>query len=61
MRVVIYMRAYLSLPVTVFIGILNIFQNVGQGLGCDCNATVVGSIPTGTNKLLFINIFISSV
>ena len=28
---------------------------------CDCNATLVGSIPTRGNELLFINIFISSL
>ena len=27
---------------------------------CDCNATVVGSIPTHGNELLLINILISS-
>ena len=27
--------------------------------GCHCNATVVGSIPTRKNELLFINIFVS--
>ena len=27
--------------------------------GCDCNATVVGSIQTRGNELLFLNIFIS--
>ena len=27
---------------------------------CNCNATVMGSMPTRVNKLLFINIFISS-
>ena len=29
--------------------------------GCDCNATVVVSIPTRGNELLFINIVISSL
>ena len=29
--------------------------------GCECNATVVGSIPTRVKELLFLNIFISSL
>ena len=29
--------------------------------GCDCNMTVVDSIPTRGNELLFINILISSL
>ena len=29
--------------------------------GCDLNATVIGSMPTRGNELLFLNIFISSL
>ena len=59
--IITYMYLY-EFAQYIFKGTLNYRDGRGaEAQGCECNATVVGSIPTRGNVLLFINICISSL